>query len=282
MDRLTFPAISICLVDGLDSSMLDEYGYDSPYAYFTGLGMSDGIPFFGWSGKLNEDPFVVMNNIMLMGNKSQLLKATFLYQKNDKLERRDVQIEFMRPFFPFGRCLKLIPDKKTKDIAYLLLELNRQIGPDDGRFKIFLTNPSTETQLFAQPSELQGQEIIIDSQYPKNMHTVKTSIYVHEKDDPNYACGEYAEGFTYEECVEKEFTLKIEKALNCTPPWLISTDAQMVCKTNLNVSELPESFMKEMQQIWPGYKPSGSTIPCKTLCYEPAHAFQYESVKVEN
>ena len=90
MDQLTFPAISICLVDGLDSSMVDQYGYDSPYAYFTGLGMSDGIPFFGWSGKLNEDPFIVMNNIMLMRNKSLLSSETFAYQKNDKTSSKKV------------------------------------------------------------------------------------------------------------------------------------------------------------------------------------------------
>jgi hypothetical protein len=133
----------------------------------------------------------------------------------------------------------------------------------------------------AKPSELQGQEIIIDSQYPKNMHTVKTSINVYEKDDPNYACVEFTEGFTYEECVEKEFTLKIEKALNCTPPWLISTDSQMVCKIKLNVSDVPDSFKKEIGQLWQGYKPSGCKLPCKALRYDPDHAYQYESVKIE-
>jgi hypothetical protein len=193
-----------------------------------------------------------------------------------------MQVEFMRPFFPYGRCLKVTPDRKVKDIAYVILEFDRQIGPDDGRFKIFLTNPSTENHLFSQPSELQGQEIIIDSQFPKNQWTVKTSMNVHEKDDPNYACVEYAEGFTYETCVEEEFVLKIEKALNCTPHWLISRDTQMVCKTNLNVSDVPEEYTRDMESFWREFKPLGCKLPCKTLSYESSHAFQYESVKIEN
>ena len=51
MDQKIFPAISICLIDGLDSSPFDEMGYDSPIAYFTGFGRSEGIPFFGWVGE---------------------------------------------------------------------------------------------------------------------------------------------------------------------------------------------------------------------------------------
>ena len=157
-------------------------------------------------------------------------------------------------FCLIGQCFKFIPDEKTKDIQYLLLELNKQIGPDDARYKVFLTNPSTENQLFAQPSELQGQEIIIDEQFPKNMRTVKTSMNVHEKDDPNYTCFEFAEGYTYEECVEKEFVLKIETVLNCTPPWLISSDKDIVCKIKWNASDVSESFEKEIRQIFEGFK----------------------------
>ena len=85
---------------------------------------------------------------------------------------------------------------------------------------MFLTNPSTKKHIFAQPPELQGEDIIIDSDFPNNVYKVKTSMNIYEEDDLNIDCVEYAEGFTYETCVEEDCVRKMENMLNCTPPWL--------------------------------------------------------------
>ena len=36
MDETIFPAISVCLIDGVDVNLMEENGYHSTYDYFTG------------------------------------------------------------------------------------------------------------------------------------------------------------------------------------------------------------------------------------------------------
>ena len=100
---------------------------------------------------------------------------------------------------------------------------------------------------FAEPPELQGQDIIIASEFPNNVYKVKTSTNLYEEDDLNIDCVEYAEGITYETCVEVEFVRKIQNMLICTPPWWIATDEQKVCKDKLNVPEdIQEKFKSQI------------------------------------
>ena len=85
IDKISFPAISVCLVDGLDTQYLEGNGYGIgnvvAHDYFVGNFLSfrniTKVPFFGWSGVMDMDPMEMMNRAMLVQNRSIISKAKY-------------------------------------------------------------------------------------------------------------------------------------------------------------------------------------------------------------
>ena len=65
-------------------------------------------------------------------NKCLISSAGFSFKKNGELEAKDVKVEFKRPFYPFGKCLNIVPNKNIKNIAFIDLGLNSLTRSDHG------------------------------------------------------------------------------------------------------------------------------------------------------
>ena len=78
MDETIFPAISVCLIDGVDVNLMEENGYHYSYDYLTGKFVGiyrtfEDSPFFGWSGINSAEPMELMNNTILVKIKSSII-----------------------------------------------------------------------------------------------------------------------------------------------------------------------------------------------------------------
>ena len=69
-----------------------------------------------------------------------------------------------------------------------------------------------------------------------SQYSIKTEIYAHEEDDPNYKCKTYTTGTSFESCLRNDFVRKLVGLVNCFPPWLANEDEEPICKGHLNIS----------------------------------------------
>ena len=110
-------------MDGLDTKYLEENGYgignvvthDYFVVNFLSFRNITKVPFFGWSGVMDMDPMEMMNRAMLVQNRSIISKAKFYVREKGAVSIREAAVELMRPFYPYGQCLQIVPHKKNDD-----------------------------------------------------------------------------------------------------------------------------------------------------------------------
>ena len=97
---------------------------------------------------------------------------------------------FLRPFFPFGRCLGVdLPRLEEFESirAVFILTDPLHTGASDSRFKVLLTNPHTASLILPAHKELEGDGIKIDPmKYTEKQFTIKTEIDINQEEDPNF------------------------------------------------------------------------------------------------
>ena len=102
MDETIFPAISVCLIDGVDVNLMEENGYHSTYDYFTGKFVGiyktfEDSPFFGWSGINSAEPMERMNDTILAKNKSPI-KVQYIIHEDETIFKGFGTVKPMNPF----------------------------------------------------------------------------------------------------------------------------------------------------------------------------------------
>ena len=129
----------------------------------------------------------MMQDLFFLQNKSSAL-FLILDKNTQKLISKPAMTKFLKPFFPYGRCLALIlPDIQDFEIIKAVQIFTRPPGLkiEDARYKILLTDPSTSQLILPAHSEMDGDDIAIEfGRYKEKQFTIKIEVSKNMDNDP--------------------------------------------------------------------------------------------------
>ena len=248
------PEVIVCVEPAFQEEMTLTFGYASSWHY--NLGLSEMYEFIGWNSlDFGENSSKILEEILTVKKNSTIVTAELIISNNSyKTESATIQQTQMNPIYPFGRCAKILPDKKHGHLDSLFINPSEEFE----NIAIYFHDPLNSPDYFLLSTSMSGDQVkTTKGMFGKYRTEVSQSVFVDS------GCEEYSEGNTYNSCVRKEINRKLIDILGCVPPLLVFENGNEVCNEVFNISK---EKTQEVETIFFSFYSSNSPTKCRVPC----------------
>ena len=274
---MDFPLdIKICMSPLLNSSVLQQLGYDQVSFYH--MGASSNGSLIGWGGHNNASGAVTTAKEVLkaarMNISADILKSVFIRMHGSTGSENVTDWITLERINWLEEChvlnLTRIGKKKLDGMEQLLIFVNPS-------FKLVLSNSDVTLELKVGGKTLAARRELMEHQFYHSgpdmklaklshyMMRIKKNVFVEE--DPSKSCRIYpnSDFASYKECDYKYMRDKVDKyfpGLNLIPPWL-TEDLENVTSRPVQIPKGRSAI--ELQRLSYGMETSDCPLPCTTI-----------------
>ena len=221
-DFKDIPEVVMCLEPGIDTTVLEKYGYKKVPVYF--MGFVDG-KFIGWNGNESEKKSSkeILEEALIVKNQHNM-STTFItlasYSPSSQ-QFVDMGIKLRMLAWPFGRCFSISPPSFPGNMSIgwntLILHLN-ETALKDVHIRLYFMDRTSSLQVYPDENDMAGDPLDVpihsDHKYI-HRYKIKISRSQHIQGDPLMECGEYTQDKSYNDCIQNELFMSFENILGC-------------------------------------------------------------------
>ena len=230
LDISDLPEVVICLENGLDSKVLENYGYSRPVSYFIGM---TGHLFVGWNGISEEtkSSFEILEEALIVNNRQineTSIRAHYVmeYSLQDSNQTQIVKtnIGLTTLAYPWGRCFSIRPpplQKKMREVMMntLFVSFNETVfNYQDAMVSIYFVDRINSVQIYPDVNRIVGNPLkvrLTDHSNYLSMYKTKMARSHHVEGDPLFKCTEYTLNNSYNDCLQNELLGSFHEILGC-------------------------------------------------------------------
>ena len=231
----SFPDVLICVEPAINLTISTRYGYNTPWSYWLGRNSTwDAFgDFIGWNGAEGQggnNSTQILEELLNVNLKDEGLvsKASYLLW-NRAYELKTPVSVFRMMMYPFGRCQLVRPTEFPNTISMSLamnttniLKLSDEVA--EKRMNVLLMDPVNSPLIFPITFQMRGTPIKLKIKEKRwHSYLVKVSQSRNVEGNPQFDCKDYSVDDTYGDCIKEEFQRRFIEILNCTPPWIPSS-----------------------------------------------------------
>ena len=260
-----YPDITICPFPSFNIAEFLKSGYGQSFEYSKGQMWPD-TSMIGWSGNTTVND--VIERVSILKTEADCPDVRLKLINGGHQAFKHVSFKLSSMVHPSGRCCKVLP---PEDINYstlggilLRIDLKANVKFVEG-FRIFLSNREESNDFHINSFNMHHDQLMASKlelgymQYDLEIHE---NLFLENNDD--FQCKYYKHNGDYNSCLSKEYLSQQLSILNCTPPWLTTSEdlwCPSLMKLDQRVAKRLYFFLSELTH---GRADKGPCIPsCK-------------------
>ena len=266
LDKNDIPEVVICLEPGINTTVLEKYGF-SRLSYYRGI---NGGKFVGWNRDETMSANEILEEALIVKEEhiesSKFIRIATYRSRGNRGEKLEISLRMLS--WPFGRCFSIKPPALQEHMSSvanrLVLVFNKTVFKryEDLQVRLFLMDKTSSLNIYPDQNDMGGDPLRVQFDRYKHMYKTRISRSLHVQGDPLMECEEYTADKSYNDCIQKELLGSFENILGCHPPLLAQVPEKM-CNERFNLTADDE---EKIRGIFVELNSHYTSFNCKRPC----------------